>query len=126
MAGLINLEIEHGASFSHTFYWKNRDGSAVDITGASVLMQIRADQDVAAAHKASIASYTRPVGGDLPWFLGVDISGTEGKIIVSLSPAETPTVEAGNWWYDLKVTMPSTEVFRLVQGRVLVDPAVTA
>lgn len=126
MAGLINLEIEKNASFSHTFYWRNRDGSAVDITSSSALLQVRATQDTTAAHKASIASYPLPVSGPTPWFVGVDITGAEGKLLISLSPGDTNQIEAGEWWYDLKITLAGGEVHRLVQGRMTVDPAVTA
>lgn len=126
MAGLINLEIERNASFSHTFYWKSRDGSAVDLTGATALLQIRAEQSTTADHKASIASYTLPVAGPTPWFVGIDITALEGKILVTLSPSDTNEISEGNWWYDLKITLQGGEVHRLVQGRMKVDPAVSA
>jgi hypothetical protein len=126
MAGLINLEIEKGANFSHTFYWKSRSGAPVDITGASVLMQVRATQDTGAAHKASIASYAAPPAAPLPWFNSIDITALEGKILVTLSSSDTSQIEEGEWWYDMKVTLQSGEVHRLVQGRMKVDPAVTA
>lgn len=125
MAGLINLEIERLASFSHTFYWRNRDGSAVDLTGASARMDIRAEQDSTSAHKATVASYSKPVGGSDPWFDAIDITAAEGKLLVALSPADTALIAAGNWWYDLKITLSGGEVYRLVQGRMKVDEAVT-
>lgn len=126
MAGLINLEIEKGATFSHTFFWKQRDGTPVDLSGAVALLQVRATQDTGAAHKASIASYSYPPAGPTPWFDGIDITAHEGKLVVALSNADTSTIEAGEWFYDLKITMLSGEVYRLVQGRMKVDPAVTA
>lgn len=126
MAGLINLEIEKGATFSHTFYWKSRSGVAVNLAGASVLLQVRAEQDTGAAHKASIASYPEPPSAPTPWFSGVEITALEGKMLISLSSTDTSSIEAGEWWYDLKITLQGGEVHRLVQGRMKVDPAVTA
>jgi hypothetical protein len=125
VAGYINLEIEQGASFSHTFYWKNRDGSPVDISGAQALMQIRSEQDITADLYASLASYAQPVGAPSPWFNAIDLTGPEGKILVTLSPSDTSAISAGNLFYDLKLTLLSGEVHRIVQGRVLVDPAVS-
>jgi hypothetical protein len=126
MAGLINLEIEKGATFSHTFYWKSRSGEPIDLTGAAALMQIRAEQDTGSAHKASIASYSAPPAAPTPWFNGIDITALEGKILVTLSSTDTPQIAAGEWWYDLKLTLQNGEVHRIIQGRMKVDPAVTA
>lgn len=126
VAGQLNLEIEQGATFTHTFYWKNRDETPVDLTGAAALMQVRAEKSTTAAHKASVASYAYPVAGPTPWFDAITITEDEGKIVIYLNPVDTAGIEAGEWWYDIVITMPSGEVFRLTEGRCKVDAGVSA
>jgi hypothetical protein len=125
VAGQLNLEIEQGATFTHTFYWENRDGTPVDLTGATALMQIRAEKSTSADHKASIASYAYPVSGPTPWFDAITITELEGKLVVYLNPTDTSQIEAGEWWYDTLITFTTGEVFRLTEGRMVVDPGVT-
>lgn len=124
VAGQLNLEIEQGATFKHTWVWKQRNGQPVDMTGASALMQIRAEKDFSADHKASIASYAYPPAGPTPWFNSLDITAEEGKIEANLLPSETLQIEAGNWFYDLLIIL-NGERFRLTEGTMIVDSGVS-
>jgi hypothetical protein len=126
LAGQLNIEIEQGATFGYTFFWRNVDGTPVDLTGALAKLSIRAEKLTTSDHKATIASYAYPAGGETPWFNSIDITDEEGKVVVTLTPAETPQIEAGEeWYYDLILTLSSGEVHRLVEGQVKVDPGVT-
>lgn len=125
LAGQLNIEIEQGATFGYTFYWRNVDGTPVDLSGAVAKMQIRAEKSTTADHKATLASYAYPAGEPTPWFNTIDITEDEGKIVASLSPTDSAAIPAGEWYYDLIVTLQAGEVHRIVEGQAKVDPGVT-
>ena len=124
VAGQLNLEIEKGATFKHTWRWENRGGTPVDVSGASALLQIRAEKEITADHKASLASYAYPVAGPVPWFFAITIEPEEGRFDAYLLPSETSQIEAGNWFYDLLIIL-NGERFRLTEGTMIVDSGVS-
>ena len=126
MSAQFNIEIEQGMTWARTVWWEQDNGSAVDMTGATVKMQIRAEKLASADHKATLASYA-PQGGDpTPWFNAIDIIEEDGKITMSLSPDDTGNIAAGVWYYDLVVTMLAGDKHKLMEGRATIDPTVTA
>ena len=126
VAGQLNLEIEKGGTFKHTFRWQNRDGTPVDLTGATVLLQVRKTESQAGVHVLSLASYAAPGGAPTPWYVDITITAAEGKIAIDTAAADTLSLEAGAWYYDLKVVTASAEVFYLLEGRLTVDESVSA
>lgn len=125
VAGFLSLEIEQNASFTHTLLYQQRNGTPVDLTGCVAKMQIRAAHDSSSTLLCTIASYPGSEGGK-PWFEGITITGEDGKIEINLTPADTVQLAAGSYFYDLLVTFPSTEVRRVIEGSLEVDPGVTA
>lgn len=126
MAGLLNLEIEQGATFAHVFRWQQHGGTPVDLTGAQVLMQVRTAKSTTADHVLTLASYAAPPASPSPWRTDILITPAEGKIAISTPPVATSALTPGSYWYDLKVTFAGGEVYRLVEGRIIVDAAVSA
>jgi hypothetical protein len=126
VAGQLNLEIEKGGTFKHTFRWQNRDGTPVDLTGGTALLQVRKTDSQGGVHVLSLASYAAPGGAPSPWFVDITITPAEGKIVIDTAAADTLALEAGAWYYDLKVVTAAPEVFYLVEGRLVVDESVSA
>jgi hypothetical protein len=126
VAGQLTLEIEQGASFTHTIIYTQRNGQPVDLSGCVAKMQIRETRELDGAHVATLASY--PIGGGdpTPWFEAITITEEEGKIEINLSAVDTATLTPGAYFYDLLVTFPSTEVRRIIEGAIEIDPGVTA
>jgi hypothetical protein len=127
VAGQLNVEIEQGTTFTYTFKWKQVSGDPVNLTGALAKMQVRAEKSTTADHKVTFASYAAEVGDPTPWFDAIDIDEEDGIVTVYVTPAQTAQVPEGDWWYDLVLTLTASgEVHRLVEGRCVVDPGVTA
>ncbi|CAB4122175.1 hypothetical protein UFOVP26_109 [uncultured Caudovirales phage] len=110
----INLTIEQGATFRYKFAWVDTKKRAINLTGYTARMQIRATvEDV-----AILAELTTSNGG----LVVSEISG-----IVSLLMSDTQT-SAFNWTkgvYDIELISPNSEVYRMVSGSVTVSKEVT-
>lgn len=105
-----NLVINAGANFSQTFTLESGDtNSALDLTGYTVSAQMRkyAGSSTATTFTANIVS-----------------PGSLGKIIISLTSAQTTDLKPGRYVYDVVVTQNSTKT-RVIEGMVLVREGVT-
>jgi hypothetical protein len=87
--------------------------SAVDITGYTAEMQLRS------LPNDRIAVLT------LDTTSGITIDGPSGTIAVHATAAETETIIAGPYYYDLEITSPTDVVTRIVQGELNVNAEVT-
>lgn len=115
-AAVYNITCEQGADLRIVFTATDSNGAAIDLTGASAAMQVRAT--VAAA--ATILSLTSAVGG------GIELGGVAGTITITVLAAITAGLQAGaEYVYDLRITFATTAVDRFVQGNFDVSPAVT-
>ncbi len=56
---------------------------------------------------------------------GITITGSEGKVAVHATAAQTAAIDDGVYVYDCEITSVSGVVTRLVQGQVVVSPEVT-
>lgn len=116
MAAKINLRIEQGATFRPgAWTWKaGTPSTAVDLTGCTARMHIRASQKAAAILLQLTTENGRITLGD-----------AAGTIQLEL---DAETTEAITWTtavYDLEIIHPDDTVTRLAEGRVRVDPEVT-
>jgi hypothetical protein len=125
VAGELNLEIEKGGTFTHTFRGQNRDGTPINLTGATALLQVRKTESQAGVHVISLASYAAPGGAPTPWFVDITITPLEGKLVIDTAAADTLALEAGVWFYDLKIVTASAQVFYWVEGRMTIDESVS-
>jgi hypothetical protein len=126
VAGQLNLEIEKGATFKHTIRWQQVNGEPVDVTGCTALLQVRKTQSPTGDHIISIASYTEPIGAPTPWRVDITITEASGQFDIDVPATVTDDLEAGEWYYDMKVTLVGGEVYRLIEGRMTIDEQVTA
>jgi hypothetical protein len=115
-AGIHNIKIEQGATFSQTFTWKI-SGNPVDLTGYTARMKVR-DTTRRASAVNEMISLTSPSGG-------IVLGGAAGTIAVTISASATAAVVAGKYAYDLELAAPNATVTRLLKGNFTVLSEVT-
>jgi len=111
-AGTLDLIIEEGASWERTI-WLTEGGSAIDLTDFSATMTIRESLEGPVVKQISTTEG------------GITISGSEGKIVLSLTDSETAALGIRRGVYDLFLDNGAGQVVKLLKGNVEVDPAVT-
>lgn len=113
-AGTHDFEIEQGASFRLQFAWKDSAGTAVNLTGYTARMQVRASTSA-----PDVLLELTTVNGY------ITLGGIAGTVTLTL-PA---TVTAGLDWrrgkYDLELVATDALVTRFMQGQVSVSREVT-
>lgn len=109
-AGVYNIpNIEQGASFSLVVTCKDGGGNAYDLTDFYARGQLR-------------LSYGSV---DYVPFLCVVDDPTSGSITISLSPAQTASLKATRYVYDVEIEASNGEVERVLKGSATVTPEVT-
>ena len=113
-AGHYDLKIDANTDWSITLWALNEDKTPKNLTDYTANLQIRA------THEA-------PVIKELTETAGITITGAEGKILIELTDVETMALEIINGVYDLLMTSPTPDYdqTRLIEGDVIVSPAVT-
>lgn len=120
-AAKSNIKIEKGATFKLTFFWKDENEVAINLTGYTARMQIRSSVN---ATGAALLELTTANGG-------IVITPLTGKIEITISAHVTKDLAWTSGVYDLELVLPGTPspdndyVYRLVQGNVSVIPEVT-
>jgi hypothetical protein len=130
-AGVSDLELEQGVTFRYALVWRRAPtaeqtaagelGAPHDLTGAEAWMQIR--RAVADEVLLTLSSVN---GG------GLALGGSSGRIDFVISAAASrdrfrepdgrPITSAV---YDLYVTEQGGDTYRLLKGKVSIDPAIT-
>ena len=106
-----DLEIEQGSDFSISFTFQQEDGTPINFTGYSIRGQIRKSVQSSAPSLTLTAAITDP---------------TKGIIVLSLTNAQTKSVAAGEYVYDVEIyTGADASVYRIISGQVFVSAEVT-
>ena len=110
----LDLLIEQGATFSIPIVYKE-DNVAVDLTGATVRCQFR--------EKINSAIPLLDLSTDAGE--GLVLTPLEGKIVMTITDIQTEDMKiwAGVW--DMLITFPSGEKFRILKGHWTLDRGVT-
>jgi hypothetical protein len=109
-----DLEIKQGATLSLTATWKDSSGTAVNLTGYTARLQVRATYD----SSSTILSLTSAAG--------ITLGGAAGTIAITASATTTAALTAP--WsgvYDLELVSGGGEVTRLLEGTATVSPEVS-
>jgi hypothetical protein len=109
-----DLEIKQGATLSLTATWKDSSGTAVNLTGYTARLQVRATYD----SSSTILSLTSSAG--------ITLGGAAGTIAITASATTTAALTAP--WsgvYDLELVSGGGEVTRLLEGTATVSPEVS-
>lgn len=115
----LTIEIAAGATFKLSFFVKNSDGSAVDLTGATARMQLRRQYT---SPTAALSLTSSPAAG-------LSITPLAGRVDIEISESQTRALSSSSvndrYVYDAEVVLPSGEVLRPLEGTALVSPEVT-
>ena len=110
MASLSNIFIDQGSDFINELEVADSEGTAVNLTGYVVISQLRKTYG-----SNTFTSFTTEINSDQ----------TTGKITISLSAAQTASLEQGRYVYDVLVTSTGGLSTRVVEGIATVTPGVS-
>lgn len=108
------ITIYQGATFVQELYYVDADENAINITGATAIMQVRRtvdNEDVLI--ELSIANGR------------IVVDGASGGITLTILATDTVNLPAGEFVYDLFVTLPSNAVERFLAGECEIVERVT-
>ena len=115
-AGKYNIEIEKKATYNKVFTYYSTfvaDGDAgnvvYDLTGCTIVAAIKK----AITDTSTILSFTTSI-----------VDAEAGKFSISLSPAQTSSIAFDKGVYDIRVTFPGGDSFRVLEGNVVVSKGV--
>jgi uncharacterized protein YndB with AHSA1/START domain len=114
MAGQKNFEVDQNATFSFVVEYKDDNGNAIDLTGASAKMQVR---DVKGGTKLAV-TLTSQSGG-------IVINGPLGKVTVTLTPTQTNKLFYPKSVYDIMVVDSNANKIKLLEGFITLNRSVT-
>ena len=112
--GRYNMKCYQGSTFTLAPQWKI-DGTYVDVTGYTAAMDVKNS----ASSASSIIELTSSNGR-------ITVGTTDGKFTLTISAADTTTLSAGQYVYDLEITAPDSTVTRLLEGGFTVYEGVTS
>lgn len=115
MAVTYNGVIDQGADWFLTFYYKQPDGSPVNITNYTSALQLRTSP----LAKTAVLTLTTENGG-------ITITGNQGRLDIHATAEQTASITNGKYSYDLEITEPANDVVtRLAQGTMEVSANTT-
>ena len=120
-AGIHNLLCDQGATFRKTLTMFASDGTtAIDLTGFTARMKIKDE-----VGGTLIKSLTSSSGGGLT-IGGSAGNATNGEIDIQISATDTASFSAPlDAVYDLEIQKNSGIVYRVLQGKFIINPEVT-
>lgn len=113
-AASFDLTIEQGATFRQLFRWQDKLKNPFDLTGFTAKLMMR--QSVASP--LTLMVLTTENGG-------ITLGGQTGSITIFIDPSVTSRLRWELAVYDMELYAPNGDVYRLVEGQVIVSPAVT-
>ena len=114
MAGQKNFEVDQNATFSFVLEYKDDNGNAIDLSGASAKMQIR---DTKGGNKLAV-TLTSPSGG-------IIIDGPNGKLTIKMTPTQTNKLFYPKSSYDVMVVDSNANKIKLLEGFMTLNRSVT-
>jgi len=114
MAGQKNFEVDQNATFSFIVEYKDNNGNAIDLTGASAKMQIR---DTKGGAKLAV-TLTSPSGG-------IVLDAPNGKLTIKMTPTQTNKLFYPKSSYDIMVIDSNANKIKLLEGFMTLNRSVT-
>ena len=112
-AGLLNITVEKGATFSKTISLKDAAGAAINLTGATVAAKMRPYYSAEESFAFTMAITSPATAGIITWQMAAATTAT------------IPTDETQEWVYDVEVTYSGGTISRILQGAAFVSPEAT-
>lgn len=104
-AGKHNILIQKGSTFYKQIVLRGADSVPVDLTGATVMGQVRETSDAVLAAQFDVTIPTP----------------TNGTIILGLIPSITATIPFARGGYDIEIHYADGRVDRMLEGAVVVS-----
>ena len=114
MAGQKNFEVDQNATFCFIVEYKDNNGNAIDLTGASAKMQVR---DTKGGAKLAV-TLTSPSGG-------IVLDAPNGKLTIKLTPTQTSKLFYPKSSYDIMVIDSNANKIKLLEGFMTLNRSVT-
>jgi hypothetical protein len=114
MAVQKNFEVDQNATFTFILEYKDSNGNAVNLTGASAKMQVR---DTQGGSKVAV-SLTSPSGG-------ITIDPLIGKLTFRMTPTQTNKLFYPKSAYDIMLTQDIGIKTKLLEGFLTLSRSVT-
>ena len=112
MAAIANLSIDQGSSFSSDVTVKDANNNAFNLTGYTAAAKMAKGY----ASTRTRTTITATISGD----------PTTGVVTLSMTAADTASLDAERYVYDLEITQTSSgQVTRVIEGIISVRPQVT-
>lgn len=119
-AGKLDLIIEQGALFQRTFQCRAEDGyTPVDLNGWSADGKIRRKTSIANSIPINVA-INGPTLGIVQMYLT-----DEETALIPTDPQGGPERQPTIYTYDIELTDPSGQTFRILEGIIEVSPEAT-
>lgn len=112
-AGEYSFSIECGTDWTLTLTHKDSSGNAINNTSYS------ANMDIKSSAGGTLIKNLSSAGGE------ITLGGSNGRITLSLTDAETSAITAGRYVYDLELTDSGGLIERLIEGNVTFKAEVT-
>jgi len=112
-ATTYDILIEQGATYSQVITYKD-NGVAVNLTGYTARMQVRATLESASTLVELTTANSR-----------IALGGAAGTITLTIAAADTAALTSGRGVYDLELVSGSGIVTRLLQGVATISRNVT-
>jgi len=112
-AGVYHFSMEQGSTFSRSITYKNSSGDAIDLSGYTARMQLRKNIEDA----APLIELTTENGR-------IAITGSTGTIVLTISAADTASLNPVEGVYDLELVSGST-IEKLIAGTFTIKREVT-
>lgn len=109
MAMTVYLDIDQGSDFNAEFTLENDDGTPMNLTNFTPYSQFRKSYGSTTAY-----SFTAVVSNALL-----------GKIIISLSGAQSSLIKPGRYLYDIEILGSAGQKSRVIEGVVTLNPEIT-
>jgi hypothetical protein len=117
IAGLYNITCQQGATFQRQLTWTDSARDAYNLTGYTARMQVR---DNVSSNTIVIALSTTAGSGGT-----ITLGGIAGTVDLLIPAANTTTLTAGQYVYDLELVSGGGVVTRLLEGNFKVTAEVT-
>ena len=115
MAARLTLPtIEKGATYNHVLFWKDKQKTAIDLTGVTAKMQVRETVESTVV----LLELSTENGG-------LTIVPLDGKITLHVSAQQTTNLDGYGGVYDLELYYTDNSIIRLIEGQIAFKPEVT-
>jgi len=114
IAGLYNITCQQGATFQRQITWTDSAKDPYNLTGYTARMQVRANT----SSNTVIIELTTENNR-------ITLGGATGTVDLLISAANTATLTAGQYVYDLELVSGGGVVTRLLEGNFKVSAEVT-